>query len=170
MKHPSYVVGCRVCEINAGETPAIGGIVFENDLWLIRHAPPPYSVPGWMMLHAQRHVAGPAYFDDAEAANFGLALRHFECVLEQVTGALRIYTAALGESFPHFHGHMIPRYPEMPFGATAMAVFDLPRRAAAGEIRVDVRDVERVTAAYTRALRESPPPELTTPFSRTARA
>jgi diadenosine tetraphosphate (Ap4A) HIT family hydrolase len=170
MKHPSYVAGCRVCAINAGEQPSPGGIIFENGLWLIRHAPPPYSVPGWMMIHAQRHVSGPAYFDDAEAADFGFALRHFERVLEQVTGALRIYTAALGESFPHFHGHMIPKYAQMPFDATAMAVFDLQRRAAAGEIQVDDREIARITAAYARALRESPPPATVALEDATARA
>ena len=158
MKHPSYVPGCRVCEVNAGEAPSPGGIVFENGLWLIRHAPPPYSVPGWMMLHSQRHVGGPAHFNDTEAADFGFAVRHFERVLEQVTGALRIYTAAMGESFPHFHGHMIPKYAEMPFDAKAMAVFDLQRRAAAGEVQADEREVERITVAYRRALKESPPP------------
>ena len=147
-----------MCEINAGEKTSAGGIVFENDLWLVRPAGPPYAVPGWMMLHSQRHVGGPAHFDDAEAANFGPALRHFERVLEEVTGALRIYTAAMGESFPHFHGHMIPKYKEMPFDAKAMAVFDLQRRAAAGEIKADMAEVERITAAYTRALRENPPP------------
>ena len=85
MKHPSFVKGCRVCEINAAVVPSPGGTVFENDLWLIRHAPPPYSVPGWMMLHTQRHVAGPAHFDDSEAGDFGFALRHFQRVL---TGTL----------------------------------------------------------------------------------
>lgn len=158
MKHPSYVAGCGICEANAGERPIPGGVVFENDLWLIRHAGPPYSVPGWMMLHSQRHVGGPAHFDDAEAADFGPALRHFERLLEQVTGALRVYTAAMGESFPHFHGHMIPKYAEMPFDAKAMAVFDLPRRAAAGEITADAAEVDRITVAYREALRDNPPP------------
>ncbi|MGI8424252.1 MAG: HIT family protein [Chloroflexota bacterium] len=158
MKHPTYVVGCAICEQNAGQKPIPGGVVFENALWLVRHAGPPHAVPGWMMLHSQRHVGGPAHFDDAEAANFGLALRHFERVLEQVTGALRIYTAAMGESFPHFHGHMIPKYAEMPGGAEAMAVFDLPRRAAAGEIAADDTEVERITLAYRRALRDNPLP------------
>jgi len=157
VKHPTYTAGCAICEQNAGERPTPGGVVFENKLWLVRHAAPPYSVPGWMMLHSQRHVAGPAHFDDAEAANFGLALRHFERVLEQVTGAQRIYTLAMGESFPHFHAHMVPRYAEMPDGAKAFAVFDLPRRAAAGEVAADEREVERITLAYRRALEANPP-------------
>ena len=75
-----------------------------------------------------------------------------------MTGALRIYTAAMGESFPHFHGHMIPKYAEMPLDAKAMAVFDLPRRAAAGEIKADEAEVERITAAYREALKKEPPP------------
>jgi len=87
--------------------------LYEDDLWCVRHAEPA-GVPGWMMLIARRHVAGPAHFDDREAAVFGVALRHFERVLEQVTGALRIYTAAMGESHPHFHAHMVPRYTTMP--------------------------------------------------------
>ena len=67
-----------------------------------------------MMLISQRHVAGPAHFDDREAASFGPTLRHLERTLEELTGALRIYTAAMGESHPHFHCHMVPRYAETP--------------------------------------------------------
>jgi hypothetical protein len=69
MRHTSYVKGCRVCEINAWEVPSPGGIVFENDLWLVRHAPPPYSVPGWMMLHTQRHNA--RWYGDESFARAG---------------------------------------------------------------------------------------------------
>ena len=50
MKHPGYFAGCRACEINAGEQPSPGGGGFESGLWLIRHAPPPYGVPGWMLM------------------------------------------------------------------------------------------------------------------------
>jgi diadenosine tetraphosphate (Ap4A) HIT family hydrolase len=128
--------------------------VFENDLWIVRPASEPCGVPGWMMLITRRHVAGPAHFNDREANNFGPALRHFEKVLEDVTGALRIYTAAMGESSPHFHAHMVPRYKTMPKGASAWGVFDLQRAASAGEIVVDAAEVQRVIEAYGRALAE----------------
>jgi diadenosine tetraphosphate (Ap4A) HIT family hydrolase len=110
------------------------------------------------MLIARRHVAGPAHFDDREAAVFGVALRHFERVLEKVTGALRIYTAAMGESHPHFHCHMVPRYPETPKGAKAWALFDLQRAAAAGEVTVDPAEVARISERYRAALAANPPP------------
>jgi len=124
----------------------------------VRHAGPPFGVPGWMMLMTRRHVGGPAHFDDAEAASFGPTLRHLQRTLEQTTGALRIYTAAMGESHPHFHAHMVPRRPRMPKDAKAWRVFDLQRAAAAGEIAVEVNEVEEAVSRYRAALRAAPPP------------
>ncbi len=77
MSQPDRDPDCAVCQLNAGEKPIPGGVIFTNDMWLLRHNPPPYGLAGWMMLHTQRHVGGPADFTDAEAAIFGPALRHF---------------------------------------------------------------------------------------------
>jgi diadenosine tetraphosphate (Ap4A) HIT family hydrolase len=142
---------CAICQWASGPN------LYEDDLWFIRHAEPA-GIPGWMMMISRRHVAGPAHFDDREAAAFGLSLRHFERVLEQVTGALRIYTAALGESYPHFHAHMVPRHQTMPREAKAWGVFDLERAVRSGELTVDRHEIERISAAYKRALAELPRP------------
>jgi diadenosine tetraphosphate (Ap4A) HIT family hydrolase len=149
---------CAVCASLAG--PGRLEPVFENGLWHVRPAPSPPGVPGWMMMVSRRHVGGPAHFNDEEARSFGPSLRHFERVLEEVTGALRIYTAAMGESSPHFHAHMVPRLPTMPKDAKGWGVFDLERAAKAGEIAVDDAEVRRVVAAYARALAGNPPPPL----------
>lgn len=141
MTHPE----CGVCQSLAAPH------LYEDDLWCVRHAEPA-GVPGWMLLISKRHVAGPAHFDDKEAAVFGLALRHFERVLEQVTGALRIYTAAMGESHPHFHAHMVPRYQSMPRESKGWSVFDLQRAVGAGEVPIDHAEVTRISDAYARAL------------------
>jgi diadenosine tetraphosphate (Ap4A) HIT family hydrolase len=146
---------CGICASLEG--PGCVEPLYEDELWHVRHADPA-GVPGWMMLITKRHVGGPAHFDDREAAAFGPALRHFEQVLERVTGALRIYTAALGESHPHFHAHMVPRYAAMPRDAKAWGVFDLQRAVGAGEIAIEREAVERVSAAYRNALRELSPP------------
>jgi diadenosine tetraphosphate (Ap4A) HIT family hydrolase len=145
---------CAICTSLAG--PWRHGIVFESELWHVRHIDAPWGVAGWMMLVARRHVGGPAHFDALEAASFGASLCRFERVLERVTGALRIYTAALGESSPHFHCHMVPRYARMPKDAKAWAVFDLLRAAGAGEVEVDRAEVERITEAYRSALAAEP--------------
>jgi diadenosine tetraphosphate (Ap4A) HIT family hydrolase len=149
---------CAVCATLSG--PGRKEPLFENELWHVRHTGEPCGVAGWMMLISRRHVAGPAHFDDREARNFGLALRHFQRQLEQVTGALRIYTAAMGESSPHFHAHMVPRYATMPRDAKAWAVFDLDRAARAGEITTDPAEVARISEAYRQALITNPPPAV----------
>ena len=155
MKHPSFDASCGVCQSLAGEAPAAA--LYEDELWHVRHAEPA-GVPGWMLLITKRHVAGPAHFNDREAAALGPALRHFERVLERVSGALRIYTAAMGESHPHFHAHMVPRYAVMPRDAKAWSVFDLQRAVGAGEVAVDRAEVERISEAYRLALQGLPPP------------
>jgi len=150
---------CGVCQTVSGASGADDPhFVMDNELWHVRHAGPPFGVPGWMMLMTRRHVAGPAHFDDVEAASFGPTLRHLQRVLEQTTGALRIYTAAMGESHPHFHAHMVPRTPQMPKDAKAWAVFDLQRAAGAGELTVDAAEVTAAVDRYRAALRADPPP------------
>jgi diadenosine tetraphosphate (Ap4A) HIT family hydrolase len=153
-RHPSFDPACAVCQSLSGEKAAAA--IYEDDMWHVRHANPA-GVPGWMMLITQRHVGGPAHFDDREAARFGPSLRHFSRVLEQVTGALRIYVAAMGESSPHFHAHLVPRYRAMPRDAKAWAAFDLQRAVGAGEIAIDLAEVARLTEAYRAALAGAPP-------------
>ena len=128
--------------------------VYENALWHLRSIEPPVAVAGWMIMIAKRHVSGPGYFDDGEALQFGVALRHFARVLEQVTGALRIYTAALGEAVPHFHCHLVPRYSDAP--KIGWNLFDLQRAAKAGEVVVPETQVARVIEDYRLALAENP--------------
>jgi diadenosine tetraphosphate (Ap4A) HIT family hydrolase len=155
MSQPSPDANCSICgKLHDTETAP----VFENDLWHVRPIDAPSGVPGWMMLISRRHLPGPAAFDDREASSFGPTLRHLQRVLLEVTGALRIYNAALGESSLHFHGHMVPRYQHMPNDAKGWAVFDLQRAAAAREISVNEPEIARVTRAYADALSASPPP------------
>lgn len=155
MPHASFQASCSMCNrlANAAVKP-----VFENELWHVRSIDAPSGVPGWMMMVARRHVAGPAHFDEREVQSFGPTWCHLQRVLLEVTGALRIYTAAMGESSPHFHGHLVPRYAQMPKDAKGWSVFDLERAAKAGEVQSDPAEVARITLAFEEALRLQPPP------------
>lgn len=159
MRHATFDPSCGICRLGAGDEPVQGGVVFEDALWLIRHAPAPFGVPGWMTLQSQRHAPGFAHFNDDEAREFGVAIRQFERVLEEVTGCLRIYTVSMNESFPHFHAHLVPRYATMPLEARGYAVYALQQAAGRGEITVDPAEVGRLTAAYRDALAANPPPK-----------
>ena len=149
---------CRICDANSGAIEVPGGFLFQDDLWLVRHSAPPYGVAGWLTVQSRRHVAEPADFNDAEARNFGPMLRYFEGVLREITGALRIYTAAMGESSPHLHCHMVPRYPETPNGAKAWGVFDLARQAAEGIVQVNAAEVRRISDAFRARVASGVPP------------
>ncbi len=152
-----YEASCGICN-KLRDRATLGRVLFENELWQLRASDAPTPVPGWVMLLTRRHVAGPAQFNEREAQSFGPTLAHLQRVLLEVSGALRIYMAAMGESSPHFHAHFVPRYAVMPKDAKAWAVFDLQRAAGAREIEVNEGEAERVTAAYASALRASPPP------------
>jgi diadenosine tetraphosphate (Ap4A) HIT family hydrolase len=149
---------CGICRASLDPPSVRGGVVFQNDLWLLRRLMPARAVPGWMMIQTQRHTPGIAYFNDAEAASFGPTFRHLQKVLQDITGALRIYTASMNESAPHFHCHFVPRSAQMPKGAVGWEVFDLFRATVAGEITVDADEVARLTERYRLALRDNPPP------------
>lgn len=148
---------CFICKASMDASSVPGGGIYENDLWLVRHLMPGRGLPGWMMIQTQRHVAGIAFFNDAEALSFGPTFRHLQKMLMEVTGALRIYTASMNESAPHFHCHLVPRYEKMPKNAQGWDVFDLFRASAAGEIEVDADVVARLTDQYREALRSNPP-------------
>lgn len=135
---------CLICGINHGRVETPHGLLYQDDLWVVRHMPPPYALPGWFILQTRRHCAEPADLTDAEAASFGPMLRRWEAAVKQATGAARIYTAALGEKVRHLHVHMVPRYDPLREGAVGWSLFDLERRAAAGEFVVDAAEVQAV--------------------------
>jgi diadenosine tetraphosphate (Ap4A) HIT family hydrolase len=153
MKDASYDAACGVCRHNAGEDPNGGDVVFENDLWLVRQRG--RGVPGWMVIQTQRHVAGFAHFNDDEARNFGPAFHHFQKTLEELSGAMRIYTAALNETYPHFHCHFVPVYERMPLDAISWKVFELHRTPS---IVPNPEDVARLTRDFREAMLSKPPP------------
>lgn len=156
MKHDSYDETCSICRSNAGED---GGAVFENDLWLIKHTGSPFPLAGWFLLQPQRHVQGPARFNDEEATNFGPALRHFMRTLEVVTGSPRSYVVAFGESYPHMHAHLIPRYADLADDEVAWGIADRFRAISAGQqTGVPDADVANIIEAYRAALEADPPP------------
>lgn len=157
MRASSYDPTCVSCRQNAGEADVPGGVAYRDDLWLVRHSPPPYGLAGWMVIQPMRHVPHPGEFTDGEAARFGPFLRHCLRVLQRVTGAPKMYVAAMGESIPHVHVHLVPRYAKMPLGLKAWGVFDVHRLAAKHEIVVDPGEVQRLVDAYRAALEQDPP-------------
>jgi histidine triad (HIT) family protein len=159
MKHDSHDESCSICKVNADD-PGKTGVIWEDKNWFVRHMPSPAApLAGWLMFCTQRHVQGPAHFTDEEAAAFGSVLRHVSRKIEDITGAPRVYLLAFGESFPHMHAHLIPRYSDLPTEYTAFGVADLSRAVMSGaEPGAPEEDVLAIAAKLREALKADPPP------------
>lgn len=112
----------------------------------------------------------------APRLQFGLAVRHIEQKLEEITGALRIYTVAFGESTAHLHAHLIPRYEGLAPGAAedklfegyAFGIADLARDVM-GQARegggpfpaADASKVASISDQLREQLASDPPPSVT---------
>jgi diadenosine tetraphosphate (Ap4A) HIT family hydrolase len=111
---------CPMCdEGRPGETPH--GIRFfageTADAYLIRaDIQRGLSVVVWR----GRHVVEPTELSDAEAASYGREVLQVARAIEVVFKPLKLNYNLLGNSVPHLHTHIVPRYaddprPEWPF-------------------------------------------------------
>ena len=94
-----------------------------------------YSIVVWR----GRHVAEPTELSSDEAAAYWLDVLRVGRALEQHLGPVKVNYELLGNSLPHLHTHVLPRYaddprPGWPFPFPA----DEPPPHPDGELRADV--------------------------------
>jgi len=126
------VPACDICRIH-GDAARFGDLECHRGAhWLVRHHPLPSPLVGWTFLCAVRHVQGPADFTDAEADDFGRAMRAVSSAVRSITGCDRVYAIAFGQGAPHLHVHLIPRF-DAEEGTRAWNVADWYRAVERGE-------------------------------------
>jgi diadenosine tetraphosphate (Ap4A) HIT family hydrolase len=147
---------CPICQTLA-TVAASEEYVCESEHWILKHAARPYPIAGWLVLISKRHVAGPAFFSEAEQAAIGPAISTVSRAIIDRTGALRVYVASMNESSPHFHMHLVPRYENGPPG---WSLFAEQQRAAKGDIQLSedavlqlVRDLRASSSQWMPARR-----------------
>jgi diadenosine tetraphosphate (Ap4A) HIT family hydrolase len=138
---------CKACLALAN--PAVSNLVWQNELWTLRHTGAPYAELGWMTLHSRRHAPAITQLTDAELRDFGPTAKLICEAITAATGALRVYVATLTESTPHFHAHFAPRYEGGPKGWETFALKTKP-----GSRNVAESDVARVIAEVGQRLRK----------------
>lgn len=127
---------CPLCarELSTDEPP--GGWVHRSGLWSAGVAEG-FEVPGWLFLQLRRHAEGPMAMAPDEAGELGGLLVELTAAIQAVTGAEKVYVAAYGEAFPHFHLVLHPRMPAAPPEHKGPALF---------AARDELRDVAASTA------------------------
>lgn len=139
---------CPICETLAS-VRASDEYICETDHWILKHAARPYPVAGWLVLISKRHVAGPAFFTEAEQAALGPAISAISRALIDRTSAIRVYVASMNESSPHFHMHLVPRYGD---GPRSWSVFAEQAKAAAGEVFISDEAIAAIVQNLTASL------------------
>lgn len=120
----------------------------------------PAPLVGWLMFHSQRHLHSPASMSASERTSFGPTLGHVMELLQEATGCERIYLTAFGESFPHLHAHLIPRYENRP-ETHAWAIADHYRTCnAEGGTFADKAECAAIASRLKAMLAANPPPPI----------
>jgi len=101
---------CFICRKHNGqETAPPGGYIYEDEHWMVCHAPGKLGPLGTLFIESRRHLLDYAEMTDEESASLGIVMRKIYDALRLHTEAERIYQVTLIEGIPHFHTWLIPR-------------------------------------------------------------
>lgn len=120
---------CLACGEIRGEIELPGGLLWDDEHVVAFHVPPleqnPHPYLGHCLVLTRRHVDHLGDLSHAEAAGVAEASRRLAAAL-RAEGAERVHVAVIGLGDPHFHQHLLPRYPGVPPGTPWTAIDELP--------------------------------------------
>jgi diadenosine tetraphosphate (Ap4A) HIT family hydrolase len=107
-------VGCEMCQSDRPESDQYGVRVLEgrySDAYLQRaDVQRGYTVVIWR----GRHITEPTELDAAEAAGYWAEVLAVARAMISVYRPLKMNYETLGNSLPHLHTHLVPRYTKDP--------------------------------------------------------
>ncbi|WNF24853.1 HIT family protein [Mesobacillus jeotgali] len=107
---------CFICNKHSGTIETSGVKIFEDDFVYVGHIDrngnPNYL--GHIMIDLKRHVPTLGEMNMEEAKVFGMMMAKLSKALMESEGAEHIYAFVSGDSVPHLHMHLVPRYPGTP--------------------------------------------------------
>ena len=110
---------CLGCEIINGRIITPGGIIYEDEHWMLTHSVSSHLPPlkGMLILQPKRHCEHLAQLTSGETENLGLLLRNTCKAIEEILYPSKIYACSAGEGVKHVHFMIIPRMDGMTIGA-----------------------------------------------------
>lgn len=120
---------CFICNKHKGGLQTSGVLIYEDEYVYVGHidsnGKPNYL--GHIMIDLKRHVPTLAELNPNEAKALGIMMTRVSKALKETEHAEHIYALVSGNSVPHFHLHLVARYPNTPeqyWGP--FAVYDSP--------------------------------------------
>jgi diadenosine tetraphosphate (Ap4A) HIT family hydrolase len=106
---------CFICRKHMGQESAPpGGYIYEDEHWMICHAPGKLGPLGTLFIESKRHFLDYAEMTAEEAASLGDVMKKIYNALRIHTEAERIYQVTLLEGVPHFHSWLVPHRKDDP--------------------------------------------------------
>jgi histidine triad (HIT) family protein len=107
---------CFICRKHKGEVVVPGGCIYEDEFVYVGHIGSKEELIylGYLIIDLKRHVPGIGDMTENESKTIGYVLNHMGKALKRIENAEHIYCYVQGDAFPHFHIHLIPRYPNTP--------------------------------------------------------
>ncbi len=101
---------CFICRKHEGQEAAPpGGYIYEDEYWMVCHAPVDKGPLGTLFIESKRHFLDYSEMTVEESASLGNVLKKVYCALKDHTDAERIYQLSTMEGQPHFHCWIVPR-------------------------------------------------------------
>jgi len=101
---------CFICRKHNGQEPTPpGGYIYEDEHWMVCHAPGKLGPLGTLFIESKRHFLDYTEMTDEESASLGKIMKKIYHVLRTHTDAERIYQLSTMEGQPHYHCWIVPR-------------------------------------------------------------
>jgi diadenosine tetraphosphate (Ap4A) HIT family hydrolase len=108
---------CNICRQQDGlktgsallDGPRPSGSIFEDEHYLVEHAPLKSSSAATVIVQARRHLLDFADMTLEEIAGFGSLLHRLVPAVKAATEVERVYYLALMERAAHFHLWLVPK-------------------------------------------------------------
>jgi diadenosine tetraphosphate (Ap4A) HIT family hydrolase len=106
---------CFICRKHKGqEATSPGGFIYEDEHWMVCHAPGKLGPLGTLFIESKRHFLDYAEMTDEESASRGVVMRKIYQALKLHTDAERVYQVTLMDGVPHFHSWLMPHRKDDP--------------------------------------------------------
>ncbi len=101
---------CFICRKHNGQEAAPPGeYIYEDEHWMVCHAPAKLGPLGTLFIESKRHFLDYSEMTDDESVSLGNVMKKVYSALRLHTNAERIYQVTLMEGVPHFHSWLVPR-------------------------------------------------------------
>jgi diadenosine tetraphosphate (Ap4A) HIT family hydrolase len=137
---------CFLCRKHDGqEAEPPGGYIYEDEYWMVCHAPGKLGPLGTLFIESKRHFLDYAEMNDEESVSLGNVMKKIYHALRLHTDAERIYQVTLMDGVPHFHSWLVAHSKDhlekgMKFLARDDSCSDEEASALAGKLREEMKE------------------------------